>query len=65
MKMETMNMIAKQVRLVALIVSAIATTCVIGGSLSLAEHYAQAGAVNHAASSSLAGQPFNDLSCNV
>lgn len=63
--MEAMNMIGKQVRLVALIVSTIATTCVIGGSLSLAEHYAQAGAVNHVASSSLAGEPFHDLSCHV
>lgn len=63
--METMNMTVKQVRLVALIVSVVATTCVIGGSLGLAEHYAQAGVVNHNASRSFAGEPSHDMRRSV
>lgn len=47
--MKTTNMTIL-VRVMALTISAIATTGVIGGSLSLAEHYAQDGLGNHAKS---------------
>lgn len=58
--MNTMTMVSRQVRLLAGVVAMIAALCVTGGSLSLAEHYAQAGASSQAAGSKLAGQAAQD-----
>lgn len=52
--MNTITLISKQVRLVAAVAAMIATLCVTGGSLSLAEHYAQAGVADQAATDTMA-----------
>lgn len=63
--MNTMTMVSRQVRLLAGAVAMVAALCVTGGSLSLAEHYAQAGAASQAAGNNLAGQAAQGASRNA
>lgn len=63
--MDTTTMVSRQVRWLAGVAATVVALCVTGGSLSLAEHYAQAGVASQAAGSRLAGQPAHGSSRNA
>lgn len=63
--MNAMSIVSRQVRILAGVMAMLAALCVLGGSLSLAEHYAQAGVASQTTSGSLTGQPATDSSRNA
>lgn len=65
MNMNAMNIVSRQVRILAGVMAMLAALCVSGGSLSLAEHYAQVGIASQTASGNLAGQPVTGSNRNA
>lgn len=60
--MDTMTMVSRQVRWLASVAATVAMLCMMGGSLILAEHYAQTGAASQETGNTLAGQPAKSAS---